>query len=93
MNGDGQITLADRTIIGSPHPDFTGGLDVGLYRGAWDLTATVFGIVRQRHLREPEGVLRLPRILDERSEGPALELVDTGEPEREVPAARCQRHV
>jgi len=43
VNGDGQITLADRTIIGSPHPSFTGGLDFGLYRGAWDLTATVFG--------------------------------------------------
>ena len=43
VNGDGQITLADRTIIGSPHPDFTGGLDVGFYRGAWDITATVFG--------------------------------------------------
>jgi len=43
VNGDGQITLADRTIIGSPHPDFTGGLDVGFYRGSWDLTATVFG--------------------------------------------------
>jgi len=43
VNGDGSITLADRTIIGSPHPDFTAGLDVGFYRGAWDLTATVFG--------------------------------------------------
>jgi hypothetical protein len=43
VNGDGQVTLADRTIIGNPHPDFTGGLDMGLYRGSWDLTATVFG--------------------------------------------------
>jgi TonB-linked SusC/RagA family outer membrane protein len=43
VNGDGQVTLADRTIIGNPHPSFTSGLDVGLYRGAWDLTATVFG--------------------------------------------------
>ena len=43
VNGDGQVTLADRTIIGTPHPDFTAGFDVGFYRGAWDLTATVFG--------------------------------------------------
>jgi len=43
VNGDGKVTLADRTVIGSPHPDFTAGLDMGLYRGAWDLTATVFG--------------------------------------------------
>jgi hypothetical protein len=43
VNGDGTVTLADRTIIGSPHPDFTGGLDVGFRRGMWDLSATVFG--------------------------------------------------
>ena len=43
VNGDGSITLSDRTIIGTPHPDFTAGLDVGFYRGSWDLTATVFG--------------------------------------------------
>jgi len=43
VNGDGQVTLADRTIIGSPHPDFTAGLDLGLRRGNFDLSATVFG--------------------------------------------------
>ncbi|MEX2109366.1 MAG: SusC/RagA family TonB-linked outer membrane protein [Gemmatimonadaceae bacterium] len=43
VNGDGQITLADRTIIGSPHPDFTAGFDMGIRRGNWDLSATVFG--------------------------------------------------
>ena len=43
INGDKEITLADRTIIGSPHPDFTAGLDVELRRGNWDLSATVFG--------------------------------------------------
>jgi TonB-linked SusC/RagA family outer membrane protein len=43
MNGDGQITADDRTIIGSPHPSFTAGLDLGLRRGNWDLNGTVFG--------------------------------------------------
>jgi TonB-linked SusC/RagA family outer membrane protein len=43
INGDGQITLDDRTIIGSPHPDFTAGLDIGMRRGRFDLSATVFG--------------------------------------------------
>jgi TonB-linked SusC/RagA family outer membrane protein len=43
VNGDGQVTLADRTVMGDPHPNLTTGLDVGVYRGAWDLTATVFG--------------------------------------------------
>jgi hypothetical protein len=43
LNGDGQITAADRTIIGSPHPDFTAGLDFAVRRGPWEISATVFG--------------------------------------------------
>ncbi len=43
VNGDGQITAADRTIIGSPHPDFTAALDLGVRRGNWDLSGTLFG--------------------------------------------------
>jgi TonB-dependent starch-binding outer membrane protein SusC len=43
LNGDGAITLADRTIIGDPHPDFTAGLDLTARRGNWDVSATVFG--------------------------------------------------
>ena len=44
INGDGKISSdGDRTIIGSPHPDFTGSLDLGFRRGNWDLSGTVFG--------------------------------------------------
>lgn len=43
LNGDGLITGDDRTIIGSPHPDFTGGLDLALRHGSWEVSATVFG--------------------------------------------------
>jgi TonB-linked SusC/RagA family outer membrane protein len=43
VNGDGQISLADRTIIGNPHPDFTAGLDGQLRLGRWDMSATLFG--------------------------------------------------
>ena len=43
VNGDGKINLDDRTIIGSPHPNFTGGMDFGFRRGNWDLNATMFG--------------------------------------------------
>jgi TonB-linked SusC/RagA family outer membrane protein len=43
VNGDGKIDVNDRTVIGNPHPNFTGGLDLGMRRGAWDLSATVFG--------------------------------------------------
>ena len=43
VNGDGKIDDADRTVIGNPHPSFTGGLDLGARRGNWDMSATVFG--------------------------------------------------
>ncbi len=43
INGDGKITNDDRTIIGSPHPNFTLGLDLGARRGNWDASATLFG--------------------------------------------------
>jgi TonB-linked SusC/RagA family outer membrane protein len=43
VNGDGKITLADRTVIGSPHPDFTAGLDLTVRHGAFDVSATLFG--------------------------------------------------
>jgi hypothetical protein len=42
-NGDGKITLDDRTIIGSPHPKFTAGLDMGARHGNFDVSATFFG--------------------------------------------------
>ncbi|GJG85409.1 SusC/RagA family TonB-linked outer membrane protein [Gemmatimonadetes bacterium T265] len=43
VNGDGSVTLADRTVIGDPNPKFTGGLD-GTYRlGHFDLRGTLFG--------------------------------------------------
>ncbi len=41
VNGDGVITAADRTILGSPHPDFTYGLNINVGYKNWDLT--VFG--------------------------------------------------
>jgi TonB-linked SusC/RagA family outer membrane protein len=43
VNGDGVINADDRTIIGSPHPNFTMGLDLGAHRGNWDASATIFG--------------------------------------------------
>ena len=43
LDGDGAITAADRTYIGSPHPNFTGGLDLAVRKGNWELSGTVFG--------------------------------------------------
>jgi hypothetical protein len=40
---DGRIDMDDRTIIGSPHPDLTAGLDLGVLLGPWDFSVTVFG--------------------------------------------------
>jgi TonB-linked SusC/RagA family outer membrane protein len=42
-NGDGVITPLDRTIIGSPHPDFTGGVNLGLNWKNFDLGLDMFG--------------------------------------------------
>ncbi len=38
INGDGKITDADRTIIGSPHPDFVYGVSLNFGYKAFDLT-------------------------------------------------------
>ncbi|HET8834098.1 MAG TPA: TonB-dependent receptor [Gemmatimonadales bacterium] len=38
VNGDGSITSDDRTIVGSPHPDYTGGLTSTVSYKRFDLT-------------------------------------------------------
>ena len=43
LNGDARIDLNDRTVIGSPHPDFTAGLDLGMRWRAFDVSSTIFG--------------------------------------------------
>lgn len=40
---DGVITPEDRTYIGSPHPDFTGGLNIDLAYGNFDLNLFFYG--------------------------------------------------
>ncbi len=42
-NGDGVITPADMEYIGSPHPDFTGGLNIDLGYGNFDLNMFFYG--------------------------------------------------
>jgi TonB-dependent starch-binding outer membrane protein SusC len=42
-NGDGVITPADMQYIGSPHPDFTGGLNIDLGYGNFDLNMFLYG--------------------------------------------------
>jgi len=38
LNGDNVIDAADRTIIGNPFPDFTGGLNISLGYKNWDFS-------------------------------------------------------
>jgi hypothetical protein len=42
-DGDGEITTDDRVIIGSPHPDFTYGLNLDLSYKGFDLNAYFYG--------------------------------------------------
>lgn len=43
VNGDGQITDADRTFIGNPNPDFTYGINLGASYMNFDLSAVLYG--------------------------------------------------
>ncbi len=42
VDGDGDITEADRIILGSPHPDFQMGMNLGLDYKNFDFTAFLF---------------------------------------------------
>lgn len=44
VNGDGQITQDDRTVIGNPTPDFTYGLNIGLSYKNFDLGIDMMGV-------------------------------------------------
>ncbi|HEY0273081.1 MAG TPA: SusC/RagA family TonB-linked outer membrane protein, partial [Chitinophaga sp.] len=43
VNGDGLITPDDRTFLGSPHPDFAYGLNLGLSYKGFDFSMTLYG--------------------------------------------------
>lgn len=45
VNGDEEITTADRTMIGNPTPDFTYGITVGLNYKNWELGVDMMGQV------------------------------------------------
>lgn len=45
LNGDGIVNSEDRTIIGSPHPDFTSGLDLGVRWKNWSFNTTLFASI------------------------------------------------
>lgn len=46
-NGDGKITDADRVALGSPYPDFTGGLNLNLEYKGFDFNMFVYAALGQ----------------------------------------------
>lgn len=42
INNDGKIDASDRTFIGNPHPDFTGGFNLGLNWNNFDLSTYLY---------------------------------------------------
>lgn len=44
LNNDGKVDEDDRTWIGSPHPDFTYGLNINLSYKGFDLSAFFYGV-------------------------------------------------
>ncbi|MEO6285735.1 MAG: TonB-dependent receptor [Dyadobacter sp.] len=44
VNGDGQITAADRTMLGNPNPDFSYGLNLGFNYKNFDFTMFLYGV-------------------------------------------------
>ena len=45
LDGDGEITPEDRTFIGSPHPDFTTGLSLGIDYKGFDVSTFLYASV------------------------------------------------
>ena len=48
VNGDGEITEADKTMIGDPNPDFRMGFSFNLGYKGWDLSVTTNGAFGQQ---------------------------------------------
>lgn len=45
LNGDGKLTADDRTKLGSPWPDFTGGINLSLSYKSFDFIANIYASV------------------------------------------------
>jgi TonB-linked SusC/RagA family outer membrane protein len=44
VNGDGQITDADRTFLGNPNPKFSSGLNLGITYKSFDFSIFLYGV-------------------------------------------------
>lgn len=60
-NGDGQITEADKTMIGDPNPDFRLGFSFNLGYKGWDLSVTTNGAFGQQVVKSYRQYLGEPK--------------------------------
>ena len=61
VSGDGEITDADRTMIGNPHPDFTAGLNIWLSYKGFDFSLTGYGAFGQQIAKSYRSFFDSPR--------------------------------
>lgn len=61
VNGDGEITDDDRTMIGNPHPDFTAGLNLWFSYKGFDLNITGYGAFGQQIAKSYRSFFDSPR--------------------------------
>lgn len=60
-NGDGEITDADRTMIGNPHPDFNAGLNLWFSYKGFDFSLTGYGAFGQQIAKSYRSFFDSPR--------------------------------
>ena len=61
VNGDGEITDADRTMIGNPHPDFNAGLNLWFSYKGFDFSLTGYGAFGQQIAKSYRSFFDSPR--------------------------------
>ena len=61
VNGDGEITDDDRTMIGNPHPDFTAGLNLWFSYKGFDFNVTGYGAFGQQIAKSYRSFFDSPR--------------------------------
>lgn len=57
LNGDGRITAADQTSLGSPIPKITGGLNLTAGYKAWDINLFLYGVAGNKIFNYQERTL------------------------------------
>ena len=78
LNGDNQITDADRTFSGSANPKFNVGLNTSMHYKNWDFVASGYGAYGQKIYNNTENALFVRGLLTTGNNVPAY-VVNNGE--------------